>query len=360
MQPIRLVFMLLFVAATCLPSARAGTYRLTDGSQTTGEPVAFADTGVILRDPAGLNPRIPWARLTQDSLKQLAEEAKTPKDRAFVEPFIEDWSREQALLRPLEVVVPEFQQSEMDRKAEEARKKPTTGLLALFNSPLGVTLLVLAGLANLWAGFELAVFRNRPMGLGIGLGLVPLIGPLAFAFIPTQAPPPAPEEPEEVEIPPAEAVAAEAASEEAPASAAVAVPPPQTVTKKKGQAPTISMGAGATDIGLAGTAGAATVAAVPAAAEVPSQVQVFEKGKFIFNRRFFETKLPGFLRAVPRDEDKDLVVVIKALRGEFVGKRITSIDQSQLALQVFKGGATADEAIPFMEIQEVRIQPQDS
>ena len=356
MQPIRLVLMCLFVAAACLLPVQAGTYRLTDGSTATGEPVAYGETGLILRDTAGLNPRVPWARFTQDSLKQLAEEAKTPKDRAFVEPFIEDWVREQELLRQIVVKEPDV---------VPARPAGTKGLFALFSSPLGLLLIALAYAANIWAGCELAIFRNQSIGMGIGLGLVPIIGPLVFAFIPTKAAPPPPEEPEETEVPPAEAAPAEASSS-APAPGSVAVPPPQTVTKKKGHAPTITMGSGASDIGLAGTAGGAAAAAAPATAPsaastaAPSQVQVFEKGKFIFNRRFFETKMPGFFRAVPRDEDKDLVVVIKALRGEFVGKRITSIDQSQLVLQVFKGDATADETIPFMEIQEVRIQPLDS
>jgi hypothetical protein len=357
MQPFRLVLMFFVLAAACLLPAQAGTYRLTDGSTATGEPVAYGETGLILRDTAGLNPRVPWARFTQDSLKQIAEEAKSPKDRAFVEPFIEDWVREQEMLRQIVVKEPDV---------VPARPTGTKGLFALFSSPLGLVLVALAYLANIWAGYELAVFRNQSTGMGLGLGLVPIVGPLVFAFIPTKAAPPPPEEPEESEIPPAEPAPAEAAAGPAPVASAVAVPPPQAVMKKKGQAPTITLGTGATDIGLAGTAGAATAAAPASAPAVASdsaaasQVQVFEKGKFIFNRRFFETKMPGFFRAVPRDEDKDLVVVIKAVRGEFVGKRITSIDQSQLALQVFKGGVTADETIPFMEIQEVRIQPQAS
>jgi hypothetical protein len=360
MQPIRLALMYFVLAAAWILPAHAGSYRLTDGTTANGEPVAYGETGLILRDNSGLPPRIPWARFSQEALKQLAEEAKSPKDRAFVEPFIEDYVRERELQKQIVVNEPEN---------IPARASGTRGLFALFGSPLGLLLLVLAYGANVYAGFELALFRGQSIGMGIGLGLIPIVGPLVFAFIPTKVPPPLVEEEEEPAAPPAEAASPDGAA--APAEGAPILPPPPP-RKKKGEAPTITMGAGATNIGLAGSAGGASVDAAsaaesaaraatsPEAAAAAAQVQIFEKGKFIFNRRFFETKMPGFFRAVPRDEEKDLVLYIRAVRGEFVGKRITSIDQTQLALQVFKGNVTADETIPFMEIQEVRIQPFDA
>jgi hypothetical protein len=361
MQPMRLSLMCFLLAVLLVQPAIAGSYRLTDGSTATGEPVAYGETGLILRDNSGLPPRIPWARFSQESLKQLAEEAKTPKDRAFVEPFIEDYVREQELRKQIIVTAPTFQEEQDKVREVERKTQPSKGLFALFSSPLGLLLVVLAYAANVYAGFELAIFRGQTVGMGLGLGLIPVVGPLIFAFIPTKVPPPIMEEEDEPEPAPAEAAPADGSA--APAEGLPV--PPMPPRKKKGEAPTITMGAGASNIGLAGTAGgvsaAAAAGAAPtaeaAAAKVASRVQTFEKGKFIFNRRFFETKMPGFFRAVPREEEKDLVLYIRAARGEFVGKRITSIDQAQLALQIFKGNVTADEMIPFMEIQEVRIQP---
>ena len=102
---------------------------------------------------------------------------------------------------------------------------------------------------------------------------------------------------------------------------------------------------------LAGTA-------APAAPSLPEPV-IFRRGEFSFNRRFFETKLAGFFRLVPSEADKDMVVYIKASRGEFTGRRIVRITPSELFLQVFNNNATADEMIPFTEVLEVQVRHKD-
>jgi hypothetical protein len=99
-------------------------------------------------------------------------------------------------------------------------------------------------------------------------------------------------------------------------------------------------------------------AGAPAAEELPAPV-VFQRGDYLFNRRFFETKLAGFFRVVLGEADKDLRVCIHSSRGDFVGKRITRVTPSELYLQVFKDSATADEMIPFVEILEVQIRHKD-
>jgi len=93
-------------------------------------------------------------------------------------------------------------------------------------------------------------------------------------------------------------------------------------------------------------------------ADLPAPV-VYQRGDFSFNRRFFETKLAGFFRVVLSDADKDMVIFIKASRGEFVGKRITRVTPTELYLEIFKENATADEMIPFMEILEVQVRHKD-
>ena len=105
-------------------------------------------------------------------------------------------------------------------------------------------------------------------------------------------------------------------------------------------------------------AGPIPVAAAPSPEDLPAPV-VYQRGDFSFNRRFFETKLPGFFRVVLSPADKDLRIHIKAARGDFVGKRISRITPAELYLEVFKDSATADEMIPFVEIIEVQIRHKD-
>ena len=96
---------------------------------------------------------------------------------------------------------------------------------------------------------------------------------------------------------------------------------------------------------------------------VPSiypQPVVFAKTDFTFNRRFFETKLAGFFRLIPGDAEKDMVLYIQAMRGQFVGKRITKISPTDLHLLIFRSAASAEEVIPLIEIQEVQIRHQDT
>jgi hypothetical protein len=86
----------------------------------------------------------------------------------------------------------------------------------------------------------------------------------------------------------------------------------------------------------------------------------FQRGQFTFNRRFFETKFPGFFGVVRRDADKDMVIVIKAARGEYIGQRISRIAANDLHLQVQKGNASEEVMIPFTEIQQIQLKHKDA
>jgi hypothetical protein len=99
--------------------------------------------------------------------------------------------------------------------------------------------------------------------------------------------------------------------------------------------------------------------AEPAPPKLPPAI-TFARGEFTFNRRFFETKMPGFLRLVPGEAEKDMVLLVKSARGDFTGRRITELTQTDLHLQTFKGNATATEVIPFIEIREVQVKHKDA
>ena len=80
----------------------------------------------------------------------------------------------------------------------------------------------------------------------------------------------------------------------------------------------------------------------------------------MFNRRFFETKLAGFLRMVPSDAEKDMVLLVKSSRGEFVGHRISRLQPSELVLQYHKGNASSEITIPYTEINEIQVRHKDA
>ena len=86
----------------------------------------------------------------------------------------------------------------------------------------------------------------------------------------------------------------------------------------------------------------------------------FQRGQTSFNRRFFETKLAGFLRVVPTEAEKDMQIHIKCVRGDFSGTRITRIMPNEVYLQVTKNNASTDVIIPFAEISLLEIRHKDA
>jgi hypothetical protein len=212
---------------------------------------------------------------------------------------------------------------------------------ALFTSSVGIVMLLLIYAANIFAGYEIAAFRERPVGMGIGLAaVVPIIGPIILLSMP-RPPPPAPTE------------------EELAAAAAPVEAEPQRFTVP-GMAPQPAaepVSAAEPQEQIQIVAGGFSGAPPP---KDSSQTQVFQRGQFMFNRRFFETKFPGFFGVVRRDADKDMLLVIKAHRGEYVAERISRISANELHVQIRTGHATEEVTIPFTEIQEIKFKHKDS
>jgi hypothetical protein len=275
---------------------------------------------MAVKKPDGsYSEKVGWTNFTQAALKKLAGVAKA---QPFIEPFLEPDEPESSKKAAPEITlkpVPRLQ-----------RPNPRAGFGAIFSSPLSVILMLILYVANLYAGYEVSLFRNYPPGWVCGLAaIVPLFGPILFLCLPTrlqvhsQVEEPDPGAPEEA------APVWDASADPAHPSAEGA-------------------------ISAAPAASAAT-----AAPRLPPPV-VFQRGQTTFNRRFFETKLSGFLRIVPSEAEKDMVIRIRSARGEHTGNRISRIMPNELFLQVTKGGASADVVIPFTEIQEVQIRHKDA
>src|SRR5258708_4048818 len=164
---------------------------------------------------------------------------------------------------------------------------PAKGYLlgALFTSSVGLVVMLLVYAANIFAGYETAVFRARPIGLGIGLAAVlPVLGPIILLSIPSP------------QVAPVEEIA-----ETAPVEAE-----PHHFTVPGMQAPAPAPVPQEEIHFLAGVFRGA-----PPPHPDRSQTEIFQRGQFMFNRRFFETKFAGFFSIARPETDRGKVLLVK-------------------------------------------------
>jgi len=316
-------------------TARGDTFQLTTGESVTGEALISSanDDGVQIKVGEGDYKRVPWASFSQDDLKKFAQ---TPKLQPLVDPFIEISAEEKA--KKTEVTVkppPRFE-----------RPAPQSLVGALFSSAPGLFLVLVVYAATIYAGYEVAIFRAQPIPLVCGLAAVPVLGvlsPIIFLSRPTKMAPRAGVEEIPVAEPSAETAAAGApGAAAAPAAGGADADNPMAVAGAEHPA----------GLKLAHTEEPAKPALPP--------TTTFQRGQYTFNRRFIETKFSGFFAVVRRDADKDMVLVIKSARGEFIGQRISRIASNDMHLEVHRGHASEEVVIPFVEIQEIRLKHKDA
>jgi hypothetical protein len=306
------VFLILSVllATAAFAETPAITLHLSDGQTVSGELVQANESGILLRQADGQPaPRIPWGKLSQADLKELQQ---NPKAEKFVEPFIEV-SQEEKLKK-----------TEVEIKPVPKLQRPTNRSMfgALGSSVIGIFILLVLYAANIYAAYEISIFRAQPAGLVCGVAAVaPIIGPIIFISMPTRLRQKEPDwQPPAAEYTPESEAAAAIAAEQA--------------------------------------AAATEQAAAPVQPAGPPPPKVFARGQFTFNRRFFETQIPGFFAMVRPEAERDTVLTFKAVRGTFVVQRISRISAADITLQVQKGNAFEDHIVPFGEIQEVQLQRQ--
>jgi hypothetical protein len=307
------VVSILLVLTLSFSSAFGADFRLTNGDVYRGEAVSFSDDGVVVRlEIGGFSPRVAWGKLTQETLKELAE---NPDAKDYVEPYIEIpvevKERERAKKKEIRVVEP----------PKVPHVETPAGFFAAMANPLGYVLFGLLYLANLYAGYQVARFRGRPIGLVVGVSAIaPIIGPALFASLPG-----------------VQSEYGTTAAPEAPVATDMVNPMQQAL-------PSGMAGSG---LGLASTGGGK-------AAANPAYTQVHTRTNATFDRRFFETKFTGFFRVVPADAEKDLVMVIKTPKQEYVATRISRISASEVHFQLLRG---SEASVGFGEITEVSVRP---
>lgn len=287
---------------------RADTFALADGTSVTGDIVTFDDVGVKFRTADGnYSDRVSWAKFSQEGLKQLAN---NPKIKPLVEPFIEIPLSE----RPQK---PEVKLQDVTRLERPA---PQSLLGALFSSSVGLFALFLIYAANIYSGFEIAVFRARPKALVMGVAAVlPILGPIIFLALPM----------------PVEVISESELAQAEADPATFAVPGQVAATEE------ISVADGAS----------------PAPATGRPAGQVFQRGQFTFNRRFFETKFSGYFGVVRHGAEKNMTLLVKTGGGQFAVERITRISSTDVHLEVVQNGTHQEIMLPFAQIQEIQLQP---
>ena len=148
----------------------ADEFKLANGNVLRGELASVDEDGLVVKlEVGGFSKREPWINFSQETLKELA---KNPKAAPLVEPFIE--------LEPEQIKAKEKQKEIVVKPVSERMERPSPkpGLGTAFITPIGLTLLAVLLLANLYAAYEIAFFRQQPVPLVCGLSvLFPLLAP---------------------------------------------------------------------------------------------------------------------------------------------------------------------------------------
>jgi hypothetical protein len=293
-------------------AAGADTFPLTDGTSITGDVISYNDNGVVFKvDVDKYSERVPWTKFSQDALKQLS---KNPKIKLLADPFVETPPVERAKKAAIQV-----------HEVSRLELPPKQSLLgALFSSSVGLVALMMIYAANIFAGYEIAVCRARPILLVMGVAVVlPIFGPIIFLALPVRT----------------------AAPEPVPLQAQA---PAQTFA-----VPGMSQPAAA-GIHIVEASWQGKPAAAPAAN--PNEPQIFQRGQFTFNRRFFETKFSGFFAMIRRESEKNLVLIVKTGRANLTVERITRIATNEMHVEAAVGGGKQEVMVPFAEIVEVQLK----
>ena len=86
--------------------------------------------------------------------------------------------------------------------------------------------------------------------------------------------------------------------------------------------------------------------------------KVYKRGDYTFNRRFVETQFSGYFRVVPTDAEKDMVLVVKTAKQEYVARRISRITANEMFLQMTQTGGK-EVKVTLGEIAQITVRHKD-
>jgi len=292
--------------------ARAETFKLVDGSSLEGDIVSGSDKGAVIRLSDGkYADRTPWEKFTQEDLKKLSQ---NPKFTKYVQMFLDEDETEATKKPAKPPIVVKPVEVKLERPAQPAL------IGGFFGSPVGWLVLLLLYAANIWAAYEVAIFRAQPLGMVCGLAaVVPVIPQITYLCMPTRMP-----------------------KQDATLLGGEAALPVDRV------APVEAMVGGSLKI--------AQQAQEAEAEAAPATPTVFKRGEVVFNRRFFETRFTDFFGMVRRDKSKGAMLLVKTSKTEHLASRITRITANEMHLEVLRGTQPEEVGVSFVEIQEVQLR----
>ena len=170
----RLLWGILFVAVALFASAQQTMpFKLNNGVVLNGQPLTPKDQFVMVKLGDGAYTNLFWSQLSQETLHEL-EKNKTfqPFAAIFIDP--PPTTREAKTGGKKTVVIKDVPR--MDRAKG-----------GFFSSPVMVVCLLLVWAANIYAAYEISVFRQQPPALVcVVAGVLPVIGPTIFLAMPTR------------------------------------------------------------------------------------------------------------------------------------------------------------------------------
>lgn len=300
------------VCAQGTANTETNAFVMTTGDILKGEIASANEDGLVVRlYIGGFSDRVSWTRFTQETLQQLV---KNPITEKFAEPFLDV----PLDLKPKKAPIKKpFTPKPVDRIELPPAKGDFMGIMT---APSMMAILGLLFLANLFAAYEVALFRGRPVALVCGVSaLLPIIGPLVFLSLPSLH----------------------------DYSATAGPAHPSADTSAEHGAPSPTGGSGVLSMSKGGKAAAAAL-----------QPATYARNDVNFDRRFFETKFSGFFRMVLGDAEKEMVIVIKTVKDEYVARRFSRITGNEIHIQLARGGV-ADVGISFSEITQVQLRHKD-
>jgi hypothetical protein len=278
-------------------AARAETLKFTDGGTLTGEIVKPDNSGLMFHAEGDVYTNIAWARLSQDTLKEISSD---PKVKDFADPFIEPSGTVNAAapiqLNPV---------TRIERPAHPSL------ILGMVTSPLGLFILLVLYGANLFAAFEISRVKARTPAQVMGVSaILPVIGPCIFLYLPMH-----------------EEKTPEQLAEEQPFPEGEQTPEQiQVVEHARAEA---------------------------GQQEKKLEPQIFARGKFTFNKRFVETKFANYM-GVPKGEALKYAMEMKTSQGVFVVDQIMQVSATDVLLDVAGRGQLT---VQLSDIQEVKLNP---
>lgn len=319
MQKIYTILALWLMCCWVAPCQAAETYPFTmeNGNVIEGTISDMNEESLVIKKPNGtFADRFDLVYLSQDTLKWIQQQPDYIRKGydEYVDPFIELPEEE---IKPPEITVRQTERME--------RPDGRTSFFSTLTTPIGLLIIGVIYLGNLFAAFEIAVFRGRPVPLVCGVSAVlPFIGPILFISMP--------------------GIEAESTYQEVYDDGAAPSPEAAPESAPAPGAPAAKSGLGLAKGGAAGVGGSGGGLAGA----------VFTKDDTQFNRNFIETKFTEFFRVVPSPSIKNLVLAFKTVKREYVATRITRISGSDLHMQLQQGAK--EVSISFGEIVRIEVR----